>query len=253
MGKCLIIITLLWNGAAFGWGKTGHRVVGEVAQLELSEDGKKFVSSIIGNESLAQISNYPDFLRSDPKMKKYNSWHYINIKKNQTFKKYTPSKKGDILVGIKTCLNKLKKSSIALKEKRFYLSYLVHLVGDLHQPLHVGFNKDKGGNLVKLKWFGAKVNLHQIWDEKLIDMQELSYTEYTKFLFNIYSNKSVYLAGEIKDWAQESHDYAKEVYNYDKKRYWEYHYNFAHKKMLDQRLYQAGRRLAVMINDLAKK
>ena len=104
---------------------------------------------------------------------------------------------------------------MSLEEKKQAIKWLVHLVGDLHQPLHVGNGKDRGGNDIKVKWFGDDTNLHEVWDEKLFDLQNLSYTEYAHFL-NLEFDESTCLkwsSGDIESYAQESSIYRKSCYD----------------------------------------
>src|SRR5690606_4909993 len=75
-----------------------------------------------------------------------------------------------------------KKKELPLEKKQQYLYFLIHIIGDAHQPLHVGREEDLGGNKVTLEWFGSKTNLHTIWDSKLIDFEKYSYKEYADVL-----------------------------------------------------------------------
>ena len=76
--------------------------------------------------------------------------------------------------------NELKKKEVSSSDKILYMRMLIHLVGDVHQPLHVGRPEDQGGNKVRVLWFNEPKNLHQVWDTELISSQNLSYTEYAK-------------------------------------------------------------------------
>jgi hypothetical protein len=244
---CLILI--LNCQPAYGWGKTGHRIVGGVADLELSDKARKFVSHILDGQTLAMVSNEADLIRSNKVYQKYNSYHYIN--------EHLVSESHDIQKDDNHALNGISEFVLILKsdkkskaEKRFALAFLTHLVGDIHQPLHVGYKKDKGGNLVIVDWFGVKVNLHKVWDELLINMQELSYSEYILFLYKTPSltNKKVKLKTP-KDWALESKEYLAQTYKYKVAPYWEYKYNYEHIHKLNERLFVAGKRLAGILNN----
>src|SRR5690554_7846576 len=85
--------------------------------------------------------------------------------------------KGDALAGIDFVIQQLKTEGLDPTLEKEYLMILVHLVGDVHQPLHVGNGKDRGGNDVKVSWFGENSNLHKIWDSEIIDGKKYSYTE----------------------------------------------------------------------------
>ena len=75
------------------------------------------------------------------------------------------------------------------------LKFLVHLVGDIHQPLHVGRREDRGGNLIQVQWFGEPSNLHKVWDEQLIEAEKLSFSEFAAFL-------TPPTAAEVEAWQQ---------------------------------------------------
>lgn len=244
---CLIF--LLNCQSAYAWGKTGHRIVGGIADLELNDKARKIVSEVLEGQNLAMVSNEPDFLRSDKAYQKYNAYHYIN---EHLVGKSVEIRKKDIhaLNGISEFMTILKSDKKSKSEKRFALAFLVHLVGDIHQPLHVGYKKDKGGNKVIVDWFDSKTNLHAIWDEKLINMQELSYSEYILSLYKTPSLKNLKVELKTpKDWALESKEYVSKVYEYKVAPYWEYKYNFNHIKKLNERLFVAGKRLAGMLNN----
>lgn len=241
---------------SFGWGMIGHRVVGEIAQKNLSKKGLKEVQSLLGVETLSQVSNWPDFIKSNPEWRKANSWHYVSIPDGQTYKTIKKNKKGDIVEAIARFTKILKNKKNEKKERANALKFLVHFVGDLHQPLHAGYAHDRGGNSQKLKWFGKSTNLHSIWDTKLIKMQELSYTEYTDYI-NHATKKEVkkWQRDDIAVWIKESMGMRTQVYDIVKNakkysKYGEFKYSYNNIKSLNQRLLQAGIRLAGIINNI---
>jgi hypothetical protein len=239
---------------AFSWGKTGHRIVGEIAQAHLSPRAQKKITKILKHEGLAHISNWPDFIRSDNKISaKYKTWHYVNIPKGKKYEVSQKNKKGDLITAIEYFRKKLTSKTTSIKERKESLSFLVHLLGDLHQPLHTGFATDRGGNSISLKWFGEPTNLHRVWDENIISSEKLSYTEYSKKL----NHKGITLA-KIKNWQKgtpitwmyESRSLLSEIYKFEKNKYWEYKYMYVHIKTLDQQLLLAGLRLAQVLNNI---
>ena len=151
------------------WGKTGHRVVAEVASKYISKNTRISLDEILQGQSLAYVSTYADEIKSDKKYFKYNAWHYANLNLNETYQSSYKNPNGDIVKAIKKCTEILKSKFSTKKEKQFYLKLLVHFVGDLHQPLHLGKKEDKGGNDIDILWFGKKSNLHRLWDSDIID------------------------------------------------------------------------------------
>jgi len=255
--KQIISITLffvLFQNQTFAWGPVGHRIVGQVAQKHLTTKTQSKVKELLGYETLAQVSNWPDFIKSDSNWRKASPWHYVSIPDGKTYSASKKNKKGDIVEAIARFTKILKDKKKSKKERAQALKFLVHFVGDIHQPLHVGHKHDKGGNAIKLTWFKKETNLHRIWDVDLISMQKLSYTEYTDFI-NHASKKEImrWQKDDIQIWVKESMGLRKQVYDIvaNKKeygKYGEYKYNFKNIKTLNQRLLQAGIRLAGILN-----
>lgn len=245
--KIFIFLLLFPIYSAFAWGPLGHRIVAQIAHTQLDEDTLNKIQAILGNEQLVDVANWPDEIRSDPNWKKANPWHYVSIEDGKTYANTKKVPEGDILNQIDIFTKELKNPKANLENKKVALKFLVHLIGDLHMPLHVGRKKDQGGNLIKLKWFDKKTNLHEIWDVLLIEMEKLSFTEYAQMLVrlnHVSENESKQLNPIV--WAQESQDYRQSVYDFPKnqKKYWEYNYRFKVKSILNQRLYLGGKRLA---------
>lgn len=250
----ILIISLISLSPFFvqaKWGKTGHRVVGEIAQSHLSRKSKKVIKTILGNESLAKASNWADFIRSNPEQYAFTfPWHYINIDDGENYKTVT-SEQGDIVRALTLCKNKLQNRTVlSLDSQRFYLRLLIHFVGDIHQPLHVGYARDKGGNTIKLNWFGRATNLHKVWDEDMIDYTKLSYTEYAQALDH-FSRKLPLQSTSLDIWVKEGLKFRKVVYgSVSKGDKLAYRYVYDHLKLLEERLLTAGLRLAQLLDEL---
>jgi hypothetical protein len=249
--KYFTILLILLPTTCFSWGKIGHRTVAQLASLHLTSSAKKEVIKLLGSESMAQASIWPDRIKSDPKLKnKYSHLHYISFKNNESFKKNSANKE-NILTAIDTFSKILKNKKSPKSEKVIALRFLIHLVGDLHQPLHTGFPQDRGGNKIKVTWFGEKTDLHHIWDDKIIKLEELSYTEYTTKL-NDFSKSEIktWQSSSALTWAKESRNYIPKTYKFKEKKYWEFEYSYKHLGFLNKRLKQAGIRLAGLLNNI---
>jgi hypothetical protein len=133
------------------------------------------------------------------------------------------------------------------------LKFLVHLVGDIHQPLHVGCCDDQGGNKVQVKWFGGNSNLHRVWDSDMIDGTRLSYTELAQSLGTPDAATIKKLqSGTVRDWANESMSHRDRVYNVGKGNLG-YEYSYKNMPLVKERLLAAGVRLAGVLNDIYGK
>jgi hypothetical protein len=237
---------------SFSWGQIGHRVIGEVAAGLLSAKAKAAVASLLGEETLAQVSNWGDFIRQDPERSdKYATWHSINFPKETSFEDAARDPNGDVVSGLERLERTLRDKTSDRETRVEALKLFVHFLGDLHQPFHAGYTEDRGGALVKVKWFGVDTNLHLLWDDILIKHQDLSYTEYVAFLPRVTDrDKAQWRKGSYGDWMMESRAYLAKAYPASQDWKWEYIYNYEHIAFLNERLLQAGVRLAEKLNDI---
>ncbi|WP_339784298.1 MAG: S1/P1 nuclease [Imperialibacter sp.] len=233
------------------WGQTGHRVVGLVAERHLTKKAKANIEKILGGESLAMVSNYMDFIKSDPTYKHMDPWHYCTIPDGQTYEQAGTPSEGDVIATIERLKLELKNKQFTDGDEAFAIKMLAHLVGDIHQPLHVGNGNDRGGNDLKLKYFWESSNLHRVWDSDMIDGQQLSYTEFADWVDT--EDKATVAAWQknvTTDWAYESMGLRKQVYNLPEDLSLSYRYNFDNIDAVKLRLVQAGVRLAGLLNEI---
>ncbi len=249
--KYCIFVILINLEVLLGWGKTGHRIVGKVGETYLTKNAKTQIKKLIGHHDLSRISNWADEIKSDSEWDHAWDWHYCTIPDNED---YSPgSHKGLAVEKVNEFIGTLKNRKAPKEDKIIALKFLVHLVGDLHQPLHVGNGLDKGGNSIKLKWFGENTNLHSIWDTKLIEHQKLSYTEYSDYLLlNInYSQVRKWQSNTVEEFILESKNLRDQCYDFKGENLkWDYFYK--HKKLLEMRLLQSGVRLSGELNRIFK-
>jgi len=245
-----VIFSLTVN-YAFSWGAIGHRVVGEIAFRHLSENARKNIQKILGNESLAMTGTYMDFIRSNDKYDHMSPWHYCTIPDGKTYDEAGTPKEGDVIVTIDRLLNELESKRFTDEDEAFAIKMLVHLIGDIHQPLHVGNGEDRGGNSIKVNFFWESSNLHRVWDEGIIEQQKLSFTEYTNWI-NFPTNEQVknWQNGQVRDWAKESVKHRDEAYKLPENKKINYEYVYQNIDLVNLRLLQAGVRLAGVLNKI---
>ncbi|MFZ1785253.1 MAG: S1/P1 nuclease [Ferruginibacter sp.] len=238
------------------WGMLGHRIVGQIADSYLTKKTKKEIFNILGNESIAMASNWPDFIKSDPAYAYLNNWHYINFKGGFSEAEIKDYLATDSLTDVYTKINwlsgQLKNKELEQDKKGFYLRLLIHLVGDIHQPLHVGRYEDLGGNKIRVTWFKDSVNLHQVWDSKLIEHQQLSYTEYASAInYTTKSQRKAWEAEPVSEWVWQSYQVAGKIYGEVKSGdKLGYDYDFKYNAILNQQLLKGGVHLAWLLNDI---
>ena len=248
--KKIIIITVFITSLLFPWGKTGHRITGEVAEAHLTEKAKIEIAKILSDPSLANASTWADEMRPNPDFQKYSTWHYANMPLDKRYSEHPQSKKGDIVQAIKLCKAKLRNPNVSKNEKAFHLRFLVHLVGDIHQPLHVGRGEDRGGNDIKVKWFGKDTNLHRVWDSEMINTYMMSYSEFTNLLMRNFNSASVEMKSE-EIWIDETQKLVIDVYaNVKNGDSLGYDYIYENFDIVKSQLFIAGVRLAQTLNDI---
>lgn len=241
------------------WGIIGHRVVGEIADSYLTKKTKKAIAAILGNESVAMASNWPDFIKSDPNYRYLNNWHYVNLKSDLTFDEVnnflTADTATDAYTKINFLVNEMKTNTLLPNEtKVMYIRLLIHIIGDIHQPMHLGKPDDRGGNAVKLKWFDEPTNLHAVWDEKLVEFQELSYTEYAKAInFTTKEQRNSWKQQSLVQWIYDTYTLTGKVYaeSMPDSRL-DYLYNFKFLAPMNDQLLKGGFHLATVLNDIFK-
>jgi hypothetical protein len=254
----VIIFALLSFNFAYCWGTTGHRVIAEIAQNHLTGRAQRHLKKIIGDEKLAYWVNWPDFIKADTTgvWKESEQWHYINVNPQtniEAFKKSLNEQKApNIYTQIKILSDQIKDKKTSQKDKEIALRFLIHLMGDAAQPLHVGRYEDLGGNKIKLKFFGDNTNLHSLWDTKLVDFQKYSYTEFASIL-DVKSKDEVkqIQLGTLEDWLFDSHQQANKIYsNSLADASYSFDYNYKFEPLLERQLLYGGLRLAKILNDI---
>ncbi len=252
----LIIFFLAFSHASFSWGVTGHRTIAQIAQNHLSKKAKKEISKLIGKESLAWWANWMDFIKSDSTWDHVYNWHFVNASGKLGKEEYIAELKQMKGTNLYSQINAMKKElgdkSKTLQERQVALRFLIHLMGDLHQPLHVGRGEDQGGNKITVFWFDKKTNLHSLWDSGLMEFQQYSYTEYAANLDIAGKEKVKELqAGTLEDWTFESNQLAYKIYESARpEEKLGYKYNYQYQQMLDQQLLKGGLRLAAVLNEI---
>ncbi|MBA2405930.1 MAG: S1/P1 nuclease [Bdellovibrionales bacterium] len=164
------------------WGPEGHRIVGQIGEDQLSITAKKEIEKLIPGQSLASVSNWADSIKSKPEWVQTKPWHFVDVPDDQTYETAPHDPHGDIITAITEMVGVLKSPTATLLTKQQALMFIVHFVGDIHQPLHVGRPSDRGGNDIKVIFLGKNMNLHSLWDSGMISTQDMDYLEYARYL-----------------------------------------------------------------------
>jgi hypothetical protein len=259
MRKCLlfVLICLITVTDSFAWGANGHRIIGEVADSYLTKKARKNIAAILGNESIAMSSNWADFIKSDTTLRYLDPWHYINIKMGMEYAAFESYLKQDTAVDAYTKLNfliaELKNKNLPAERKLFCLRMLIHIVGDVHQPMHVSRAEDLGGNRIRVQWFGDATNLHAVWDDRIIEQQKLSYTEFAAHInHTTKEQRTAWQQQPMEQWFFESYQLADGIYKSitqpEQRLSFRYSYDFI--ETVNRQLLKGGVRLAGLLNEL---
>jgi hypothetical protein len=241
------------------WGGAGHRTIATIAQNHLTPKAQAAIRSIIGDTTLASISSWADEVRSsDPGFASTGTWHYINLPSGYNYEQFVAAVKNDTHPNVYSALLKceadLKSDTTSAKYRAIALKFVVHLVGDLHQPMHVSHADDQGGNLVKIIFNGEPTNLHSLWDSKLINYHPMTVdmmaTEYDKATPQQITK---WQSEDTLTWLYESYVIAEQIYAQAAKspNFNDDYYRTAI-SIIQKRLLQGGIRLAGVLNEIYK-
>lgn len=263
----LVSIAALFNTtAAYSWGPTGHDVVAAIAEAHLTPKTQEALDKILGGHSIVYYSSWMDGIQNSPYWeagyKQTKTWHYANVDKGETYQSMKKNEAGDVVVATERLVSELKNNYENLTDsmRADYVKMIVHMVGDMHCPMHAGRLSDLGGNRTKVRWFGRNTNLHSVWDSKIVESaRNWSYSEWRDQLDRpnrgqedeFYESVS---GGTIEEWFVETVENATVIYEYveGKEENPNLSYQFVHdfSPMLENRLLVGGYRLAYVLNSI---
>lgn len=271
MKKIVAILSLLCllPSQVFSWSQKGHEVVADIAASRLTPTTRANLDLLLGKNSLASIATWPDAVRGE--RDETYGWHFVSIPRTaagfdeardcfhpQEAEKH-PSAASDhhncIVDRIEMFRQTLVDGNASERDRLLALMFLVHFVGDVHQPLHA-IDDARGGNDVKVNVFGSDqcgnypCNLHGVWDSSLIEHTGYSEEQYVSHLNELIRQKhwEEKAGGSPADWATESHREALEVWVKNGAAIDDEYYR-AHIELVDERLALAGIRLAALLNE----
>lgn len=264
-GLAFLTIALILLGmlavprGASAWGRTGHRAAAKMAETRLSPAALAAVKALLDpGETLADASTWADEVRRD--LPESGPWHYVNVPISEP--KYADrfcGESGCVVRKVADFRKTLADKTAPRAERRKALRFLVHLVQDLHQPVHVGDRHDRGGNDLQVQFFGKGSNLHRVWDSGLIEQAYPDESALLRDLTALVSagDSAAWAGGSVVDWADESLAAARGAYQ-DPVTGRELRrgarlglpYQNANLPVVRHRLARSGVRLAAVLNDV---
>lgn len=268
-----VVVAIFMSQKSLAWGAFGHQATALVAEAYLNQATKEKINSLLNGRRIADIANDADRLRDLPEFAGTKGYHFQNIDFYATDLKtsYRKQIEKDVLNGrnayrpgvveaIMKAQQDLVDSNSNEQQKRMALKFLVHFVGDLHQPLHTGLKRQRGGNGEYLIWDHQSQNLHQVWDSALIqdDAEALTGSfrapiwTYAKKLISNHSNgpQSKIMSNDFgtpEDWFSESLEIQQKAMK-DIRRISPQEYKKWAQQIVEERIYWGGRRLADVLN-----
>ena len=250
----IIVVALLSYLPSFGWGQKGHDVVAYIAECNLTPEAYQKVVKKLGDHSLVYYANWLDNASYSDQYRYTKTWHYANVDEGYTYDTMPKNEKGDVVTAINGIIAEIKSGKLSAEQESVRLRMLIHLVGDIHCPMHAGHLSDRGGNGVMVKFFNKDTKLHSLWDTALVEAaHKWSYTEWEQQL-NRYctaERKAELSKGTATDWLNESHAIATEIYKATpEKSKVSYDYIAYYAPVIEKRLLSGGLRLAKILNEL---
>lgn len=235
------------------WGQKGHDTTAFIAESHLTPATKHAVDSILKGKSIVYYSNWLDNASHTPEYAYTKTWHYKNIDPDETFENAPVLETGDVVTAIREQVRILKDSA-SPEDKALALKILVHLVGDIHQPMHMGRRMDRGGNNVKLKFFYNNSNLHSIWDTKVLESgHNWTFTEWQQQIDRATPEEiaEILADGTPEKWGKECYQIATKIYDAtpaDSNLSYDYVSEWT--PVIETQLLRGGLRLADLLNSI---
>lgn len=244
---------ILTAASAFAWGQKGHDVVAFIAENHLTPITKAAVEQLLGGKSIVYWSNWLDNASHTEPYAYTKTWHYRNIDADQDYDKAPRNRNGDVTTAINRQVYTLSNPAASTYDQQLALKILVHCMGDLHQPMHMGHFSDLGGNKWMVKYFNSDKNLHSIWDSNLVESgHKWTYTEWQDQIDRATPEEQVMLMeGDPDSWGRETYRIATEVYDTTPEGMnISYDYIAKWTPVIEDQLLKGGLRLADILNGL---
>ncbi len=251
----IILVTSI-PSQTYAWGKKGHDIVCYIAECHLNESAKERVTEILGGRSMVYYGSWMDHASHTKEYAHTKPWHYMNMGLREQVDSAKRSRDGDLLSALPQIELSLRSGSLSLEEEAVALKMFIHLVADLHQPMHIGRADDSGGNKIPVVYFVESTNLHALWDYHLVEgCHSWSYTEWQQQIDRLSEVARLnVVVGDYATWIESTHDITRQIYRttpVESRIFYEYVDRFT--PIVEQQLLYAGLRLASLLNDILGK
>ncbi|MCC6599993.1 MAG: S1/P1 nuclease [Crocinitomicaceae bacterium] len=228
------------------WGKIGHRIVAGIAEDHLAPGVADSVQLYLGDMTMKEAATWMDEVRSDTAYNYLKPMHYINVEKGELYvRTFGPNILNELYQSFKILCH---RSEFSKEEVFMAMKKVIHLAGDLGQPLHVGYGEDRGGNLVEVTFIDKKSNLHKVWDSDIIERQAVTQSQCTE-LMNNWSKRKIHRCKKInfEKWMSDSRSWLPLIYQFDNATI-DQKYVDKVTPVLERQLIVSGLRLSALLN-----
>lgn len=248
-----ILLGLVWALDALAWGQKGHDVTAYIAENHLTAKAARAIDRALHGHSPVYYSNWLDNASHTPEYAYTKTWHYLNVDEGYTTETMPKNPDGDVLTAVTMLCDKLRQGGLSPEEEEMSLRMLIHLVGDMHCPMHAGRLSDRGGNSRPVLFFSTRTNLHSIWDTSLVEAaHKWSYTEWQQQIDRLSKEEvAAVQAGTPAEWIAETHAICEKIYaETPEGSKISYDYIAAQAPVLEQQFLRGGLRLARLLNEI---
>ena len=248
----LLSMSLLLTMQAFGWGQKGHDVTAYIAECHLTPEAAQKIDKVLEGRSLVYYANWMDNASHTPEYAYTKTWHYLNVDEGYTLETMERHPDGDVLAAVTDLYNKLKAGGLSHEEEHICLRMFIHLVGDMHCPMHAGHRSDLGGNQVPVVLFGRPTNLHSIWDSGIIEAaHKWGYMEWQQQIDRPNCDVESLQTGTPEEWMRETVGLSAEIYRKTPEgANVSYDYVNDYTPLIEDQLLRGGIRLARLLNEI---
>ena len=249
-----IAFALLIPAMALAWGPKGHDTVAYIADKHLSKKTLQKVTEVLEGHSLVYVANWMDNASHTDEYAYTKTWHYVNVDPEEgTYANSVKAASGDAVTAINALVENLKSGELTIEEERAQLMMLIHIVGDIHCPMHAGRKSDRGGNGTKVKYFGSQKKLHSVWDSEIVESaHRWGYSEWQEQVDRATPKQVKAMEqGTPNDWIEETVVLANEVYeSAAKTSNMSYDYVAEYAPIIEQQFLKGGIRLAQLLEEI---
>jgi hypothetical protein len=244
----LLIFCFAANMSA--WGPRGHKIVAQIAKHYLDKSVMDSLDNYLEDMTIEKAGYWMDEVVMNMSYDFMKPWHFVAIESDKT---YVRTKKPDIINVLENVIVTLKKKRSNKKETQLSLKILIHLVADIHDPMHCGFAKDKGGSNVKVRFFYKSTDLHEVWDSEILEYQGVTTEDCLRLSSNLTKKDlTTYQRTDVLAWMEESRALLSYAYDFKGNKLSD---DYVDKvtPIIKMQLVKAGIRLAAVLNQTFKK